>query len=26
LADAYLQFLVKVQGDLGETGEAPVGT
>lgn len=25
-ADAYLQFLVKVQGDLGETGEAPVGT
>lgn len=25
-ADAYSQFLVKVQGDLGETGEAPVGT
>jgi hypothetical protein len=25
-ADAYLQFLVSVQGDLGETGEAPVGT
>ena len=25
-AHAYLQFLVKVQGDLGETGEAPVGT
>jgi hypothetical protein len=25
-ADAYLQFLAKVQGDLGETGEAPVGT
>jgi hypothetical protein len=25
-ADAYLRFLVKVQGDLGATGEAPVGT
>jgi hypothetical protein len=25
-AEAYLQFLVKVQGDLGETGQAPVGT
>jgi hypothetical protein len=25
-ADAYLQFLLKVQDDLGETGEAPVGT
>jgi hypothetical protein len=25
-ADAYLKFLVKVQGDLGATGEAPVGT
>ncbi len=25
-ADAYLQFLVSVQGDLGETDEAPVGT
>lgn len=23
---AYLQFVVKVQGDLGETGEPPVGT
>jgi hypothetical protein len=25
-AEAYLQFLVQVQGDLGETGQAPVGT
>jgi hypothetical protein len=25
-ANAYLQFVVKVQGDLGETGEPPVGT
>jgi hypothetical protein len=25
-AEAYLQFLVKVQGDLGGTGQAPVGT
>ena len=24
--EAYLRFLVRVQGDLGETGEAPVGT
>jgi hypothetical protein len=25
-ARAYLKFVVKVQGDLGETGKAPVGT
>lgn len=25
-AEAYLKFLVQVQGDLGATGEAPVGT
>ena len=25
-AEAYLKFLLKVQGDLGATGEAPVGT